>query len=66
MEPRVSVSQISTFRSSFADDVRTYAAAGLDGIGVWELKLAEGGDAEALELLAASGLGSDSAVPSVP
>ncbi len=66
MEPRVSVSQISTFRSSFADDVRTYAAAGLDGIGVWELKLAEGGDAEALELLAASGLGSASAVPSVP
>ena len=28
-----------------------YAAAGLDGIGIWELKLPAGGDAEALELL---------------
>ena len=56
MAPRLSVSQISTLRSSFADDVRDYAAAGLDGIGVWELKLGEGADAEALELLAASGL----------
>ena len=66
MEPRVSVSQITTFRSSFADDIRTYAAAGLDGIGVWELKLGEDRDAEALELLAASGLAPAAAVPSVP
>jgi sugar phosphate isomerase/epimerase len=64
--PRVSVSQITTFGSSFADDLRAYAAAGLDGIGVWELKLPEGGDAEALEQFAASGLGSASAVPGVP
>ena len=42
MAPRVSVSQITTFRSSFAEDVRAYAAAGLDGIGVWELKLRRG------------------------
>ena len=66
MEPRVSVSQITTVRSSFADDVRLYAAAGLDGIGVWELKLGEDGDARALEALAASGLASASAVPNVP
>jgi sugar phosphate isomerase/epimerase len=47
--------------------VRTYKDAGLDGLGVWELKLAEDGDdAEALELLAASGLGRSSAVPAVP
>jgi sugar phosphate isomerase/epimerase len=52
--------------SSFADDVRAYAAAGADGIGVWEMKLADGGDSEALELLHASGLGSASAVPVVP
>jgi sugar phosphate isomerase/epimerase len=64
--PRVSVSQITTFRSTFADDVRTYAAAGLDGIGIWELKLPEGGDAEALEQLEASGLERASAVPVVP
>jgi sugar phosphate isomerase/epimerase len=64
--PRVSVSQISTLPLSFADDVRAYAAAGLDGIGVWELKLPDGGDAEALELLEASGLDSAAAVPAIP
>lgn len=65
MAPRVSVSQITTLSSSFADDVRNYAAAGLDGIGVWELKLEEGGDAEALEALAQSGLESAAAVPAI-
>jgi sugar phosphate isomerase/epimerase len=64
--PRVSVSQITTFRSSFADDVRDYAAAGLDGIGIWELKLPEGGDAAALELLDQSGLEPAAAIPLVP
>jgi sugar phosphate isomerase/epimerase len=65
--PRVSVSQITTLGSSFSDDVRLYAAAGLEGIGVWELKLGdEGRDAEALELLDESGLASASAVPAVP
>lgn len=66
MAPRVSVSQITTLRSSFAEDVRDYAAAGLDGIGVWELKLGEGGDSEALEALEASGLASAAAVPTLP
>jgi sugar phosphate isomerase/epimerase len=46
--------------------VRAYAAAGVDGIGVWEIKLPDGGDAEALEQLEASGLGSAAAVPAVP
>jgi sugar phosphate isomerase/epimerase len=64
--PRVSVSQISTLPLSFAEDVRAYSAAGLDGIGVWELKLPDGGDAQALELLEASGLESASAVPAQP
>jgi sugar phosphate isomerase/epimerase len=64
--PRLSASQITTFRSSFADDVRLYAAAGLDGIGIWELKLPEGGDAAALETLEASGLEAASAIPDVP
>jgi sugar phosphate isomerase/epimerase len=64
--PLFSVSQVSTFTASFADDVRAYAAAGVDGIGIWELKLGDGPDGEALDRLAASGLGSASAVPSVP
>jgi sugar phosphate isomerase/epimerase len=64
--PRFSISQVSTLTASFADDVREYAAAGVDGIGVWELKLGDGPDGEALEQLAASGLGSATAVPQVP
>jgi len=61
-----SISQVSSLAASFGDDVRAYAAAGVDGVGVWELKLGDGPDDEALELLAASGLGSASAVPNVP
>jgi len=50
----------------FAADVRAYAAAGVDGIGVWEIKLGAGSDQEALEQLEESGLGSAAAVPAVP
>jgi sugar phosphate isomerase/epimerase len=64
--PRVSISQISTFSASFADDLAAYAAAGLDGIGIWELKLGEGPDHAELEAFRASGLDSASAVPAVP
>jgi sugar phosphate isomerase/epimerase len=64
--PALSVSQVTTLAAPFADDVRTYRDAGLDGIGIWELKLPEGGDAGALEQLAASGLRSAAAVPNVP
>jgi sugar phosphate isomerase/epimerase len=46
--------------------VRAYATAGADAIGVWELKLADGGDAEALDALAGSGLGSAAAIPAIP
>ena len=59
--PRFSISQVSTFAASFVDDVRAYAAAGVDGIGIWELKLGDG----TLEEFRASGLGSASAVPAV-
>jgi sugar phosphate isomerase/epimerase len=64
--PRISVSQVSTLPAGFADDVRTYAAAGLDGIGIWEMKLGDGPAAEAVELFRESGLGSATAVPAVP
>jgi sugar phosphate isomerase/epimerase len=64
--PPFSISQVSTLAASFAEDVRAYAVAGVDGIGVWELKLGSGPDGEALEQLAASGLGSAGAVPAVP
>ena len=38
----------------------------MDGIGIWEIKLPAEGDAEALEQLEASGLGSAAAIPAVP
>jgi len=64
--PRISVSQVTTLPASFADDVRAYADAGLAGIGIWEMKLPDGGETEALELFEASGLAASSAVPAIP
>lgn len=64
--PRFSISQISTFRASFAEDVEAYRGVGAEGLGIWEVKLPEGADAEALEALEASGLASTNAVPLVP
>ena len=64
--PPFSVSQVSTLGASFAEDVRAYAEAGVDGIGIWELKLAEVSDDEARTLLAESGLGLATAVPAIP
>jgi len=61
-QPRFSISQVSTLAASFADDVHAYTAAGIDGIGVWELKLGS----DSLDEFQASGLGSATAVPAVP
>jgi sugar phosphate isomerase/epimerase len=61
-QPPFSISQVSTLSASFADDVRAYADAGADGIGIWEIKL---GDASPDEFRA-SGLRSATAVPAVP
>lgn len=66
MGHRVSVSQITTLGATFAEDLRLYAGAGLDGIGIWELKLPDGGDAEALDQFRASGLAAAAAVPAIP
>jgi sugar phosphate isomerase/epimerase len=59
---RLSISQITTVTQSFADDLDAYAAAGADGIGIWEMKL----DADSLERFRGSGLGAAAAVPTVP
>jgi len=61
-QPLFSISQVSTLPASFADDVRAYAEAGVDGIGVWELKLGD----SSLDEFRASGLRSATAVPAVP
>ncbi len=60
----LSLSEISTVAASFRDDLRAYAAAGFDGIGIWESKL---GDDEAdLAALRQSGLRATNCVPRVP
>jgi len=66
MRPPFSISQITTLGAAFEADLRAYAAAGVDGIGIWEIKLPEGGDDQAHEQLEASGLGRAAAVPAVP
>jgi sugar phosphate isomerase/epimerase len=53
---------VSTLAASFTDDLHAYAAAGADGIGIWEIKLGD----ESLAEFRASGLGSATAVPTVP
>lgn len=58
----LSLSEISTVGASFEDDVRAYAAAGFDGIGIWEMKLGD----DSFERFRASGLGAAAAVPAVP
>ena len=60
----LSLSEISTVGATFAEDVVAYAAAGFDGIGVWEMKL--GDDAADLEALRESGLRVTNCVPTVP
>ncbi len=53
---RYSVSQITTCRSSFEDDIRHWQEAGLSAIGLWRRKFDTCGEAESLELLRASEL----------
>ena len=62
---KLALSEISTVGASFEEDARAYAAAGFDGIGIWEMKLPED-DAANLALLHESGLGVANCVPTVP
>jgi sugar phosphate isomerase/epimerase len=62
---KLSLSEISTVNASFAEDVVAYAAAGLDGIGIWEFKLSQDDDANLL-MLDRSGLGVSNCIPAIP
>lgn len=62
---KLALSEISTPAASFEDDVRAYAAAGFDAIGIWEFKLPED-DAANRALLREAGLAVASCVPAVP
>lgn len=53
---RLSMNELTTYRWSFEEDVRQYASAGYDGIGVWREKVADCGEDNALRALADSGI----------
>jgi len=63
-KPKFSVSQITTFHQTFDEDLASYTAAGVEGVGVWEFKLPEDGDdADVLAKLKASGLRATTCIP---
>ena len=63
-KPKFSVSQITTFHQTFDEDLEAYAAAGVEGVGVWEFKLPEDGDdAGTVAKLKASGLRATTCIP---
>jgi sugar phosphate isomerase/epimerase len=59
---RLSICEFTTLGASFEDDLAAYRAAGVEGIGVCEIKLVEG----AAEQLRESGLRATHCVPAVP
>jgi sugar phosphate isomerase/epimerase len=63
---KLSLSEISTVGASFAEDVAAYAAAGFDGIGIWEMKLPDDDDEASRALLQDAGLGVATCIPAVP
>lgn len=52
----LSMSEVTTYRWSFEEDVRRYLATGYQAIGVWRQKLADYGEEAGVDLLAESGL----------
>ena len=64
-KPRLSISQITTVNAPLAEDVAAYRAAGAEGIGLWEFKLA-GDDAADGAAIADAGLTVTHCVPTVP
>jgi sugar phosphate isomerase/epimerase len=54
--PRLSMNEMTTYRWSFEEDVRHYAAAGIPAIGVCRRKLSDFGETRGIELIKNSGL----------
>ncbi|HOM16104.1 MAG TPA: sugar phosphate isomerase/epimerase family protein [Thermoguttaceae bacterium] len=53
---KLSVSETTTFRWSFEEDVKNYAGAGIPSMGVWRQKLSDCEEARAISLLREHGL----------
>ena len=60
------ICEFTTLAASFEEDVRAYGEAGVEGIGICEIKLVEGRDADQLAAFHASRLRATSCVPAVP
>lgn len=54
--PKWSMSEMTTLRWSFQEDVTGYLAAGFGGIGVWRTKLSDFGEERGADLLAETGM----------
>ena len=65
-EPRFSISQITTLTQSFDEDLLVYGEAGVDGIGIWEIKLPAGDDAETAGRIRKSGLEVTNCITAIP
>jgi sugar phosphate isomerase/epimerase len=66
VQPRFSISQVTTLTQSFDEDLRSYAEAGVDGIGIWEFKLPERADDETQARVRGAGLEVTTCVAAVP
>jgi sugar phosphate isomerase/epimerase len=64
--PPFGICEFTTLQASFEEDLAAYREAGATGIGICELKLEEGRDAEHFAACRASGLTATSCVPAVP
>ena len=53
---KLSISETTTFRWSFEEDVTQYVAAGIPAIGIWRHKLSDCGQSKAVDLLGRGGL----------
>jgi sugar phosphate isomerase/epimerase len=53
---QIAMSEVTTFRWSFEEDVRRYSELGYQGIGVWRQKLSDFGEDRGIDLLNESGL----------
>jgi sugar phosphate isomerase/epimerase len=53
---KLSISETTTFRWSFEEDIAQYLAAGIPAVGIWRHKLSDCGQTKALDLLRGGGL----------
>jgi len=53
---QLSMNELTTLRWSFEEDVREFAQAGFDGIGIWRQKLSDVGDEQGAAMLKSAGI----------